>query len=107
MPDPLASRRTHLRRQRLAQRLLALIDTLGTFDRRAELPRPVAGAARRTLGEAAAFLGTKGPPPGRRPADIFVATLQQVGVLAARSRRDDPAVAEAGKKIYPRPKRQA
>jgi hypothetical protein len=106
MPNPVPTRRAYLRRQRLAGRLLALIDTLGAHDRRAELPRPVAGAARRTLGEAAALLGTSAPPIGLRPADIFVAALQQVSVLAARSRRDNPAVAAAAEKIYPRREQQ-
>lgn len=106
MPNPLPTRRAHLRRQRLARRLLALIDTLGAQDRRAPLPKSVAGAARRTLDEAGTFLGTATPRPGRRAADIFAAALAQAGVLAARARLDSRAVTDAAQKIYPRDKRR-
>lgn len=102
MTDPIP-RRLQLRHQRLAGRLLALLDTLGTHDRRAPLPEPVAGAAWRTLDEAASLLGTSASPSrSRRPADIFVAALQPIARLEHLRKRDDPAVWSAARKIYPR-----
>jgi hypothetical protein len=101
----LPSRRDLFHQQRVVERLSSLLDLLGALpDRRAPLPADIAGNAHRTLGAAAAIVGTDILPPAgtQHPAAFFVATLRALEALSDCHRSQNRAAHAGVRKIYPR-----
>lgn len=105
MPFPPPSSRSLQRHRRLARRLMALFEQLGTVEnRRAPLPPAVAAPARRTLAEIEAALGTPLHVPAgtRMPGDLFIGTVLGIQAFAAHKRLTDKALLAKYGKTYPR-----